>query len=97
MSNELNPQLAAGTTLILGGARSGKSLFAEKLVTSSRLKPVYIATGRALDEEMSERIAIHRDRRENEWETVEEPLALADALVNSAYSGRAILVDCLTL
>lgn len=92
-----NIALPHGISLVLGGARSGKSAFAEKLVKGSGLKPVYVATGRALDEEMSERIAIHQDRRGKEWETVEEPLALADALRQSAVSGRAVLVDCLTL
>lgn len=89
--------LPSGTSLVLGGARSGKSAFAEKLVLGSGLKPVYVATGRALDEEMSERIAIHQDRRGKAWETVEEPLALADALRQCAVSDRAVLVDCLTL
>jgi adenosylcobinamide kinase/adenosylcobinamide-phosphate guanylyltransferase len=89
--------LTDGITLVLGGARSGKSAFAERLVLASGLKPVYLATGRALDEEMSERISIHQDRRGKAWETVEEPLALADALQQSATGGRAVLVDCLTL
>ena len=83
--------------MILGGARSGKSRFAETILSSSRRKLVYIATGRAMDEEMSERIAAHKDRRGSAWETVEEPLALVDAIRNSAHPGRAILVDCLTL
>ena len=89
--------LPQGISLVLGGARSGKSRFAESLVLKSGLKPVYVATGRALDEEMSERISIHRDRRGKTWETVEEPLALADTLLQIAHPGRAILVDCLTL
>lgn len=89
--------LTDGITLVLGGARSGKSAFAERLVLASGLKPVYLATGRALDEEMSERISIHQDRRGKAWETIEEPLALADALQQSATGGRAVLVDCLTL
>lgn len=89
--------LQPGATLVLGGARSGKSRFAESLVLDSGLKPVYMATGRALDEEMSERIAVHQARRSAKWETVEEPLALADALLQCAFEGRAVLVDCLTL
>jgi adenosylcobinamide kinase/adenosylcobinamide-phosphate guanylyltransferase len=93
--NEIS--LSKGVTLILGGARSGKSSLAEKLVLNSGLKPVYLATGRALDEEMSERISIHQDRRGKAWETVEEPLALADALRQCAVDGRAVVVDCLTL
>jgi adenosylcobinamide kinase/adenosylcobinamide-phosphate guanylyltransferase len=89
--------LNAGITLVLGGARSGKSRFAESMIAASGLKPVYIATGRASDEEMSERIAIHRERRGKLWQTVEEPLALADTLLNESHKGSAILVDCLTL
>lgn len=90
-------KLQPGATLVLGGARSGKSRFAENLVLNSGLKPVYLATGRAMDEEMSERIAIHQARRGGKWETVEEPLALADALYQTAHEGRAVLVDCLTM
>lgn len=90
-------QKIAGSTLVLGGARSGKSEFAEKLTLNSSSKPVYLATGRAFDEEMSERISIHRDRRGEAWETIEEPLALADTLLQNDFEGRTILVDCLTL
>jgi len=90
-------ELNSGNTLVLGGARSGKSRFAEGLILSSGLKPVYVATGRANDEEMSERIAIHQERRGKAWQTVEEPLALADALLQTNQAGSAILVDCLTL
>lgn len=89
--------LRDGPSLVLGGARSGKSRFAENLVLNSGRKPIYIATGRAMDEEMSERISIHRDRRGKNWETIEEPLALADTLLQVAHPGCAILVDCLTL
>lgn len=85
------------TTFILGGARSGKSKFAEGLVLKSGLKPVYIATGRAFDDEMVNRIEQHQDRRGDVWETVEEPLALVDALQQSSHEGRMLLVDCLTL
>ena len=83
-------------TLVLGGARSGKSAFAEELVHKSGLKPVYVATGRAGDDEMVNRIEIHQERRGDKWKTVEEPLALADALAHEAIPGRMLLVDCLT-
>ncbi|MCF6321543.1 MAG: bifunctional adenosylcobinamide kinase/adenosylcobinamide-phosphate guanylyltransferase [Rhizobiaceae bacterium] len=93
--------MSAVVSLLLGGARSGKSAFGENLVKISGLKPVYLATARGLDGEMVERIELHRARREAstgaKWETVEEPLALADALQNCAYSGHMVLVDCLTL
>lgn len=84
-------------TLILGGARSGKSALAEKLARESGKKIVYIATAQALDSEMADRIAHHRERRPVEWLSVEEPLALADALRTHAAADRLVLVDCLTL
>ncbi|RDZ29567.1 bifunctional adenosylcobinamide kinase/adenosylcobinamide-phosphate guanylyltransferase [Lysobacter silvisoli] len=83
-------------TLILGGARSGKSALAEALAARS-LEVVYIATAQARDGEMDERIVHHRQRRPSQWLTVEEPLALADALHAQARDGRCVLVDCLTL
>jgi adenosylcobinamide kinase/adenosylcobinamide-phosphate guanylyltransferase len=85
------------TTLVLGGARSGKSVFAEQLVEASGLERVYLATATAEDDEMRSRIAHHRERRGEGWITVEEPLALVDALTREATRGRAVLVDCLTL
>ncbi len=88
--------LLGKNTLVLGGRRSGKSRFAEGLVLSSGLKPIYLATGRITDDEMRERVAVHRERRSSDWETVEEPLALADALRQTARKGRIVLVDCLT-
>lgn len=83
--------------LVLGGARSGKSSYAEKMVEASGLMPVYLATGRAFDTEMESRIAIHRDRRGPQWRTVEEPLDLASTLKAETAPGRFVLVDCLTL
>ena len=85
------------TTLVLGGARSGKSVFAEKLIGDSGLARVYLATATAEDDEMRSRIGHHRDRRGEGWVTVEEPVALVDALTREATHGRAVLVDCLTL
>ncbi|OJF91926.1 bifunctional adenosylcobinamide kinase/adenosylcobinamide-phosphate guanylyltransferase [Pararhizobium antarcticum] len=86
-----------GSVLVLGGARSGKSTFAEALVTASGLAMHYVATGRAWDGEMTSRIAEHRDRRGGEWQTLEEPLALVDGLKSIDTPDRVILVDCLTL
>ncbi len=85
------------SVLVLGGARSGKSAFAENLVREASDKPVYLATARADDEEMHERIYVHQQQRSGGWLTVEEPLALVDTLRSEALEGRAILVDCLTL
>ena len=84
-------------TLILGGARSGKSALAEQLAVSSGHDVVYIATAQAHDAEMAARIAHHRTRRPAHWSLVEEPLALADALRAQVRPGRCVLVDCLTL
>jgi adenosylcobinamide kinase/adenosylcobinamide-phosphate guanylyltransferase len=83
--------------LILGGARSGKSRYAEKLAAESGQDVVYIATGWAGDEEMSARIARHRQRRPPQWMTVEEGHALGLALQTHAASNRCLIVDCLTL
>lgn len=84
-------------SLILGGARSGKSVLAERLATESDRDVVYIATAECRDAEMSERIAHHRARRPQRWQCVEEPLALADSLRLHAREDRCVLVDCLTL
>lgn len=86
-----------GAVLVLGGARSGKSAFAERLVAETGLSRHYIATGRAWDDEMRERIARHREDRGDGWETHEEPLALAARIAAVARADRAVLVDCLTL
>jgi adenosylcobinamide kinase/adenosylcobinamide-phosphate guanylyltransferase len=83
--------------LVIGGARSGKSSYAERQAQESGLSVTYIATCEARDQEMSERIAHHRERRPAEWRTVEEPLLLADALLREAAIDTCLLVDCLTL
>lgn len=83
--------------LILGGVRSGKSRLAEKLALASGREVVYIATARMGDEGMARRVAEHRRYRPADWLTVEEPLALADALWHHATAERCLLVDCLTL
>ena len=84
-------------TLVLGGARSGKSRHAEALVEARPGACIYLATAEAGDREMAARIARHRARRGPRWETVEEPLELAAALCEVAGPERAVLVDCLTL
>ena len=84
-------------SLILGGARSGKSALAERWAADSGMAVTYIATSQAQDGEMAERIAHHRSRRPMSWGCVEEPLALADVLRTHASPGYLLLVDCLTL
>ncbi len=84
-------------TLVLGGARSGKSAFAEGLVAGHRRGCVYLATAEIHDAEMKERVRLHRERRDTQWRTVEAPLDLARTLVAETAQGAAILVDCLTL
>jgi len=87
--------------LVTGGARSGKSGFAEKLMQSLADQAIYIATGQAFDDEMKERIALHLQQRTAggyAWETVEEPMKLPDLLKRISDAGeKAVLVDCLTL
>ncbi|HWM32010.1 MAG TPA: bifunctional adenosylcobinamide kinase/adenosylcobinamide-phosphate guanylyltransferase [Methyloceanibacter sp.] len=83
-------------TLVLGGARSGKSRYAESLVEKLPKPWVYVATAEARDAEMTERIATHRARRAADWQTIEAPHDLAVA-IGKAPRGAALLVDCLTL
>ena len=82
---------------MLGGARSGKSAFAEQQATQSGLSVLYIATAHAGDGEMAQRIAHHRARRPESWTSLEVPLHLAQALQQHATADSCIIVDCLTL
>ena len=83
-------------TLIVGGARSGKSRHAEKLVEALPAPWTYIATAEAYDAEMSQRIALHRERRNSNWQTIEAPSGL-DIILERSPIGQPVLVDCLTL
>lgn len=83
-------------TLVLGGARSGKSHYAQELASGFR-RVAFIATAEALDDEMRQRIARHRQERPAGWTTVEAPLALEDAILQCGADSDVILVDCLTL
>ncbi|HUJ17516.1 MAG TPA: bifunctional adenosylcobinamide kinase/adenosylcobinamide-phosphate guanylyltransferase [Nitrospirota bacterium] len=82
---------------ITGGARSGKSAFAEKLAGTMAGSRAYIATAQALDEEMAARIAKHRRDRGTVWDTYEEPLAVAELLGKLSGRYSVTLLDCLTL
>jgi len=84
-------------TLIVGGARSGKSRLAEARAVSTSDRRTYIATAEAGDEEMADRIARHRKQRDGLWKTVECPLNLSDAILDHSSNGALVLVDCLTL
>ncbi len=88
--------LKSSITLVLGGARSGKSAFAERVVTATGRPKIYIATAQAFDDEMSARIAAHKVERGDGWQTIEAPLELGAAL-SSTKGGSAVLVDCMTL
>ena len=90
--------MSTGGTLafVVGGARSGKSSHAEALIAAHPAPWTYIATAQAFDEEMVERIALHRARRSSDWRTVDAPLDLARTL-ESMPEGAPVLVDCLTL
>ena len=89
-----------GASLVLGGARSGKSRYAQRMAEGASAavgrKPVYIATGEPGDAEMAERIAIHQAERADRWINLEAPLDLAGAL-NSLAPDDIAVVDCLTL
>ncbi len=89
-------------TLILGGARSGKSAFAEKLATESGLAVTYIATAQVYDDEFKARVQHHKDRRPKDWQLIEASHFLSDALQTNIHeasgaSKKCIIIDCLTL
>ena len=84
-------------TLVLGGARSGKSRIAQELASASQLPVTYIATATVLDEEMATRIEHHQHNRPSEWRLRECPLDLAAPLQEETQHAQTILVDCLTL
>lgn len=84
-------------TFITGGARSGKSSFAMQEASKIKGRKAYIATAEALDEEMKERIERHKEERGNDWDTIEEPLRIADVIEKTIIGYRVIVIDCLTL
>ena len=83
-------------SLVIGGAASGKSAFAEGLVTAACDRPVYLATSQIFDDEMGAKVARHREMRGANWITIEEPLDIAAALAR-APEGVPVLLDCATL
>lgn len=87
----------AHTLFITGGARSGKSAYAEKRIREFGTPLGYLATAQALDEEMTDRVRRHRERRGPDWTTIEEPVHLCQALARADGEYKAILVDCVTL
>jgi adenosylcobinamide kinase / adenosylcobinamide-phosphate guanylyltransferase len=92
-----NSDRSIGSLLVLGGARSGKSRYAQRLAEASGLRPLLIATAQAHDAEMAGRIARHAASRDARWALVEEPLALAEALRREAQADRIVVADCATL
>jgi adenosylcobinamide kinase / adenosylcobinamide-phosphate guanylyltransferase len=84
-------------TLVLGGARSGKSNFAQELASETNSPVCYIATATALDAEMAERILHHKQNRPSEWRVLECPLTLSAVLLEEGKHKNTLLVDCLTL
>jgi adenosylcobinamide kinase / adenosylcobinamide-phosphate guanylyltransferase len=84
-------------TLVTGGARSGKSAWADQRARESGRQVLYVATATAGDDEMAARIAAHQAQRPSQWRTIEEPEHLLDAIQANATPGDAVVVDCLTL
>jgi adenosylcobinamide kinase/adenosylcobinamide-phosphate guanylyltransferase len=96
MARSNDPQTVR-SALILGGARSGKSAYAQVLAEACSPERLYLATGAPGDEEMVARIARHQADRGAGWKTLEEPLEVASALLTHAQASRVVVVDCLTL
>ena len=84
-------------TLVLGGARSGKSRFAEQQVTQTKKERLYLATSQIFDDEMKTRVKKHQTDRGEGWITIEEPLEVSKVLKKETSADRVILLDCLTL
>ncbi|WP_044202367.1 bifunctional adenosylcobinamide kinase/adenosylcobinamide-phosphate guanylyltransferase [Flammeovirga sp. OC4] len=85
--------MKANIHFVTGGQRSGKSAFAEKITLELSDSPIYLATSKKWDEEHNERIALHQERREECWTTVEEPIDIH----HHNFAGKVVLLDCITL
>ena len=88
--------MAKLTTLVLGGINSGKSAFAEALITNQTTMPYYVATSVVLDQETRDKVNTHQNMRGSNWQTIEEPMEIGDAL-KQLPAGSVVLVDCLTM
>ena len=97
LSDSQPEKIQCKSVLVTGGARSGKSLFAENLLLKSNKTLIYLATALALDSEMSERIKKHQSCRNERWTTIEESNSIVEIIEKNAKPEKAILVDCLTL
>ncbi|HET6525352.1 bifunctional adenosylcobinamide kinase/adenosylcobinamide-phosphate guanylyltransferase [Sphingopyxis sp.] len=89
--------MSAASLFVIGGARSGKSRYAQARAEAAGGDPVFVATAEAFDDEMRERIARHRADRDARWSTVEAPRELPAAIDALGGAGAVVLVDCLTL
>ena len=83
--------------LVLGGVRSGKSAFAEEQIAASGKPVSYIATSQVWDDEIADRVRLHKENRPKEWQLIEEPLSLADKLNSLNSPDQAVIVECFTL
>ena len=83
-------------TLVLGGAASGKSKYAESIIRQSGKNPVYLATSQPFDDEMQAKVTAHRQQRGDGWDTIEEPINISKVL-DSVNETQAVLIDCATL
>ncbi|MBL4801507.1 MAG: bifunctional adenosylcobinamide kinase/adenosylcobinamide-phosphate guanylyltransferase [Emcibacter sp.] len=86
-----------GVSLIIGGARSGKSRYGESLALTLHKTPLYIATAEIHDTEMQQRIDLHKESRDQAWTICEEPIDIAAVIADHALPDHTILLDCLTL
>lgn len=85
------------TMLVLGGARSGKSAYAQRMAEQIKPRQLYVATAEPYDDEMKHRIRLHQDARGQSWTTCEEPFDLVSVIQNEASDQQAVMIDCLTL
>src|SRR5215213_4932782 len=97
LGQEDHTAVSGHITLVIGGARSGKSTWADQRAKKSGRQVLYVATATAGDDEMAERIAAHQSHRPADWSTIEEPDNLLRAIQANAIPGDAVVVDCLTL